>query len=274
MIAAQVARTRQLVWPREHGAWGMLLVPLLTGAWIGIRAGGSGSHVLLFTVVTLALFFTRTPVESLLGTSPLKATRAERSAVIPYAFVFGLITSVLLALLFWDGNKLGLLALGGAVAVLFAIQVALRRFGRSTRMAAQIAGALALTSTAPGAYYAATGKFGAVAFGLWFANWIFAANQIHFVQLRLRASRCATWEDRYARGRGFVAGQLVMILALALAWAFGIVPTLVLLAFVPILIRGLIWFFSSQRPLTLHRLGMTELAHAVAFGALLIAGLR
>jgi len=65
-----------------------------------------------------------------------------------------------------------------------------------------------------------------------------------------------------------------MMLALALAWAYGIVPPLVLLAFVPVFIRGLIWFFSPPQPLALHRLGMTELAHAIGFGVLLVIGLH
>ena len=45
----QRERRRALVVPREHGAWGMLLVPLATGAAVGLLAGGRVAPVLLLT---------------------------------------------------------------------------------------------------------------------------------------------------------------------------------------------------------------------------------
>jgi len=52
-------------------------------------------------------------------------------------------------------------------------------------MAAQLAGAIGLTCTAPAAYYVGTGRLSERAFVLWAAHWIFAGNRIHFVQLRI-----------------------------------------------------------------------------------------
>jgi len=272
-VAVQQARTRQLVWPREHGAWGLLLVPLATGAWVGACAGRTALPVLLFALATIAVFCLRTPVESLLGVSAIKvANEAERNIALRYAFLFGAVSTVSTAAL-WGGH-LGLIALGGAAALLFAVQVTIKRAGRRFRMASQVIGALALTATAPGAYYVATGRFDLRAIGLWLAYWVFAGNQIHFVQLRLHSSKCGTWEEKFARGRGFFAGQTIMMLALTWAWAFGVLPALVLIAFVPVFVRGVAWFFSRPRPLALHRLGMTELAHAIGFGVLLVAALR
>lgn len=272
--SASRLRTRQLVFPREHGAWGMLFIPLVTGVWIGVAAGGSLSEAAWFALAAAALFCLRTPVESLLGTSLIKVANAtERSAAMRFMAFYSLIAAAALMNLLWRGARSGLFLLGAAVVALLLIQILIRRAGRSARMASQVIGALALTATAPGAYYASTGHMDLRALGLWFANWVFAGNQIHFVQLRLRASKCQTWEEKFARGRGFFVGQVVMMLALAAAWAFGIVPALVLLAFVPVFIRGFVWFFSAPRPLALHHLGMTELAHAMAFGVLLVVGL-
>lgn len=266
---------RQLVWPREHGAWGMLFVPLVTGAWIGIADGGSASDVALFALTAFLLFCLRTPVESLLGTSPIRvATSRERSTVLRFMLGFGALAVFSAASLLWGGRNRALLLLGAVVALLLVLQIGVKRLSRKGRMLAQVLGALALTSTAAGAYYVATGLIDMRCWGLWFANWVFAGNQIHFVQLRLHASRCGTWEEKFARGKGFFVGQIVMMITLAFAWAFSLVPSLVLLAFLPVFIRGVAWFFSSPQPLILHRLGMTELAHAVAFGSLLIVGLR
>ena len=63
-------RRRALILPREHGAWGILLVPLVTGAAVGLQAGGPFYPVLLFTTAVVALFWLRTPLESWFGTSP------------------------------------------------------------------------------------------------------------------------------------------------------------------------------------------------------------
>jgi YwiC-like protein len=272
--AATSFRHRQLVFPREHGAWGMLFIPLLTGAWIGVADGGTINGVAWFVLAAFALFCVRTPFESLLGTTPIRvANGEERQLTIRFVGVFGFITVVALSRLLWHGAHPGLLLLGAVVAVLLVAQMLVKRLGRGGRMPSQVIGALALTATAPGAYYAATNHLDVRALGLWFANWVFAGNQIHFVQLRLRASKCRNWDEKFARGRGFFVGQIVMIAALAGAWWLGIVPPLVLIAFVPVFVRGVVWFFRPPEPLALHRLGMTELAHSVAFGVLLVVGL-
>ena len=41
------SRLRTMVIPREHGAWGMLLVPLATGAVVAVRAGFNGGALTL-----------------------------------------------------------------------------------------------------------------------------------------------------------------------------------------------------------------------------------
>ena len=72
--------SRTMVIPREHGAWGMLLVPLATGAVAALRSSVNGGALALFIVAAMSLFWLRTPVESWLGTSAIKAqTKDERA---------------------------------------------------------------------------------------------------------------------------------------------------------------------------------------------------
>lgn len=73
MAGTRENRRRLLVFPREHGAWGMLLVPLATGSAIGLFAGGRILPLAPLILAALALFWLRTPVESWLGTAPLRA---------------------------------------------------------------------------------------------------------------------------------------------------------------------------------------------------------
>src|SRR5207244_12990037 len=81
--AIQAQRVRALIVPREHGAWGILLVPLATGAIVGLLSNGRVFPLVLLTLLALALFWLRTPVEGLLGTSPMRVqTEAERRIVL------------------------------------------------------------------------------------------------------------------------------------------------------------------------------------------------
>jgi hypothetical protein len=77
--SAQQTRRRALVVPREHGAWGLLLVPLFTGVATGFASAHRVWPLFVFTMAALSLFWLRTPVESLIGTGSLTAhTSGER----------------------------------------------------------------------------------------------------------------------------------------------------------------------------------------------------
>ncbi len=265
-------RSRALVIPREHGAWGILLVPLATGACVGIPRGNHVSALLLFLVAATALFWVRTPLESWLGTSAMKAqTTDERRAVILATLLIGAIAAVALAGLFWGVRNEGLLVIGGIAVTAFALQGAVKLFGRRMRMPAQIIGAIGLTSTAAGAYYVVTGQLDQRAVAVWIANWLFAGDQIHFVQLKLRNSRVAGFGEKFTRGRAFFIGQVGMLAVVVWAAGIGLLPTLAVLAFVPVVLRGCWWFLQKPHTLQLHWLGISELLHSITFAVLLIA---
>jgi hypothetical protein len=273
-INARAGRTRSLVWPREHGAWGILLVPLATGAAVGLETGRGFLPLLLFTLAALALFCLRVPAEVLLETTPLRAqSPAERRTVISYLCLFAAMAAGSLVFLFWREHAYGLLLLGAAAAVAFSAQAALRKLGRDTRMSSQLVGSIGLTSTAAGAYYVAAGQLDALALVLWAANWLFAANQIHYVQLRIHAARLVR-SEKLARGWAFLLGESATAFLLLLAGRFALLPVWAALAFVPVLLRGLAWFLRPSAPLQVRRLGQSELAHAIVFGVLLILGLQ
>jgi hypothetical protein len=273
LTAIQAQRVRALIVPREHGAWGMLLVPLATGAALGLLSDGRVFPLVLLTLLALALFWFRTPVESLLGTSPMRAqTDAERRVALQAILWLGSVVTLSLTALLWDVNNVQFLVLAAITAVAFAGQVILKQFGRNLRMSAQVVGALGLTASAPAAYFVATGRFEMQAAALWLANWLFAGDQIHFVQLRIHAGRAAGWRKKFEQGRLFLLGQVGMAILLGLAAYARILPLWSVIAFVPIMFRGVAWFFRKPQALAVRRLGWTELAHAVVFGVLLVGG--
>jgi YwiC-like protein len=262
-----------LIAPREHGAWGLLLVPLVTGGAVGLLSGGNPLPLATLTIAALALFWLRTPVESWLGTGLLRAQTAhERRSVVVTIVILASVAACALIPLFRDGRNRDLLPLGVAAVLAFIAQSLLRKLSRRTRMLAQIVGTLGLTIMAPAAYYVVTGRLDRSAWALWIANFLFAGNQIHFVQLRIHSARINGWACKLERGRAFLFGESLLAGTLLIAWFFRVLPGLAALAFLPLLTRGIAWFFQPQKPLLVRRLGWTELAHAVLFGALLIAG--
>src|SRR5947208_7234397 len=81
-------RNRSLIIPREHGAWGILLIPLFTGACAGLLDGGRSEGLAPFTMAALCLFWLRTPVESWAGTSPSRARTPSEIQLVRAAVLF------------------------------------------------------------------------------------------------------------------------------------------------------------------------------------------
>jgi hypothetical protein len=271
--ASTTARNRAMWIPREHGAWGMLFVPLLTGAAVAPNSAGYAA-LAWFILAALSLFWLRTPVESLWGTSVIKARNAEeRRAAATAGGIVGAIALLALAGLFWGFQHRGLIAIGGVAGFAFVMQ-ALTKRNRTYRALAQVIGSVGLTSTAASAYYLVAGRLDLHAFVLWGVNWLFAAEQIEFVQLRIHASRLTQFRERLHRGTSYLVTVLAVAGVVALSAAFAITSWLALLAFLPAVVRATTWFTSSQQSLDVHKLGWMELGNSVLFAALLVMALR
>lgn len=264
-------RLKALVVPREHGAWGILLVPLLVGGSVGILRGGKIEPIALLLGAALSLFWLRVPVESLLGTGVMRAKQGqERRHVISAMAVAAALSFFFLAVLLpgWSGRTL--LLLGGATGGAFVAQAILKKLGRATRVTSQIIGAVGLTVTAPAAYYVATGRLDGLAFGLWIATFLFSANQVYFVQLRIHGSKLTTFKERVERGAGYLLGEGLLVAALSLAVRRGLLAALSLLAFAPAIVRGTAWFLQNPQPLNVTKLGWSEMRQSLIFGILLV----
>ncbi len=290
---ARRERARALIVPREHGAWGLLLVPMVTGAGIALRQCRNVFPFVLLLTAALALFWLRTPLESLLGISVMRAeTKEERQSTLFAVFYLGCVALLSLSMLLWAGHNLLLWPLGAAAGFFFGAQALLKimwrrplRLSREAqgqrprpkhsaqrlRMFSEIVGTIGLTASAPAAYYVITGKLDATAWILWIANLLFAGNQIHYVQLRIHTARIEGLRNKLSRGWAFALGQLLLTAALTFACVTGLLPKFASLAFVPILFRGWFYFIQKPAPLAVRKLGWSELAQAIAFCILFIS---
>lgn len=265
------SRTKALVIPREHGAWGLLLVPLVSGACVGFLHGSGVGELVLFLTASLALFWLRTPLEIVLGSSVMQAhTPAEKKIVWQATMALSVCAGLPLYALLHGGRNTGLLFIAAIAGAAFATQACVKLFGRRWRMPAQIIGSIGLTSTAAGAYYVLTGRLDATAAALWAANWLFAGDQIHYVHVRLMTAKVAETKARFHRAWLFLIGQMAMLGAVAILGGLRLLPLAALCAFVPVTLRGLSWVVGKKAVLDLQWLGITELLHSITFSVLLI----
>ena len=271
MEKARRERNRALIVPREHGAWGLLLVPMVTAAGVAFRQSTNVFPFVLLLTAALALFWLRTPLESLLGISAMRAeTKEERGSVAFVVLYLAIVAVLASSMLLWAGQNPLLWLIGAAAGVAFVAQAVLRKMGRPTRMLSEIVGTIGLTASAPAVYYVVTGKFGITAWMLWLANLAFAGNQIHYVQIRIRTAKLIGARAKLARTWSFAVGQSAMAAVLAATCVLGWMPWLVLLAFVPLLLRGFYYFVQRPAPLRVRRLGWNELVQAIVFCVLFI----
>ena len=63
--------------------------------------------------------------------------------------------------------------------------------------------------------------------------------------------------------------QPVFFASLVIASFWRVLPPLVIVAFVPALVRGTLWFFRKPESLDVRSLGWSEMKHGVVFGVLL-----
>jgi len=265
-------RHRALILPREHGAWGLLLVPMVTAAGVAFHQASHIFPLILLLTAALALFWLRTPLESLLGTSAMRAQTLEESHTLRSAIVLlAGVAVIALAALLWAGRNADLWPLGAAVAAAFIAQAILKKLSRRTRMLSEMVGTIGLTAAAPAAYYVITGEFNHTAWTLWLANILFAGDQIHYVQLRIHTARIQGFRAKLAHGWGFALGQALMTAIITVACMARLMPPIASLAFAPLLFRGWFYFIQEPTPLIVRRLGWSELKHATTFCVLLIA---
>ncbi len=263
---------RSFVWPREHGAWAMFLLPFFAGlaaagelrweAWVGLAA-------------ILGTFLAQEPLLILLRQRYVWKERRQATgdAVFTLAWVLpAWLASV--ALLFWRLPWRPLVALGVLAAALTALRAACVLARKQRFVALQVLEACGLSSTALLAFLTSQNAMPEAAWRLWGVFSVHHAAALFVIRARLEAitavrGRAVQRSFRIAAwcGQAAVLGAAVVSLASGrptLAAAFAIpfalhVRDLLLLDHPAVL----------QTPLT--RVGWREVAISLTFSALAVS---
>jgi hypothetical protein len=263
--------TSSLLVPREHGSWGLWLLPLISGAVVGyvFDPHAAAVPVFWFGLAAASAFLSYQPLEILLGLSLVKA-RSQRQQRTALLWIIVLtIATVCSVLELLHHQRFLVLLIGMVASGCFGVR-SLLGLSRRVRVLKQLIGALGLTSTAAGAYYAATGRMDRTALLLWLASWLFAVGQIEYVQMRLRSAQVRSPRQRARNSMAVSVFHLLVMGITIFAGLAHVVPLLLGITFIPAVIRLAVWVVRSWRPLGVHILGISELAQGILFNALLV----
>jgi len=262
-----------VLWPREHGAWGLLLAPLLLGSIVGARAAAAGhtaAHWGSWTALILAalsLFLLRTPLEARLSHGVMRvATAGERRATESGIFWFATFAVI---------SSVFVLALLPLIPVGLAAVVAASAYGAVwllSKRHAQTLAAVAMATGAPLACIALTGANAQAALLLFGMSAALAADQVIYVHLQVAALRSDTRDARWRAGWGFFLFQTVIVAALAVSLRTGTLAPVAVIGLAPLLLRGYWHFVRTARRISFRRLGVTELLYTAVAVAGLAAG--
>ena len=260
--------------PKEHGAWGMLYVPLVTAAGI---AGVVSLQVVLLTLVVTLMFLSQRPYTQLLTNPSIHQDAAWVRRSLSWLAVYWCASAILVGLLYvqYDLVALPQFALVG-IPIAAAFTFLLKR-NQMRSVAGELTGICGLTLTAPLAHYVATGKVQPLAFWLWGLCILYFASSVFYVKAIVAGSlssrsKAISRALIYSRVCGLYHAFLLMLLAGLVM--LGKIPALAMVAFSPVILRGLL---GTRRPLgklNFARIGWTEVAYSVVFASVSILALR
>ncbi len=244
--------------PREHGAWAMWIVPMLSAVLV---THFSLSFLVLFICFAL-LYIVHHPVVTL-AKRGWKWRDGEKGLVAAFSGPAVLLGAGLVVFyrLPW------LLLFGGLefVLFLFSVKTYLNREQRS--FFNELAIVAALTLSAPAAYYAISGTLDAKALILYLLNFLFFGSSVFYVKMRIEFLRTkGVWSGSAASARNMAIVYHAVLLAVVLSVILHGHPEVLLFAgFVPMLAQVAIGLFSRRTKVNFTRLGVALILQSAVF---------
>jgi YwiC-like protein len=257
--------------PAEHGAWGILVVPLVSAA--GVAAKWN-EPLALAAVCVLSLFLLRGSVE---------AQGRIRALLRPIHLALFSIALASSAFLFFHYHRRDLYFAALLAAALYLIQLGLvRRHKESSEerrsLGAELVGVGLLTLSAPVGWIAARGQLDRIGVQVWLLNLLFFLGGVLYVKYRVRGIRAhqafARMGERVRFAWPVFMYHSVLVVILLVLIPLHLVLAAAVLAFIPGILRAGSLLFNLGRPFAIRRLGWSEIVHSAIFALLLTAVYR
>lgn len=249
----------------------MLIVPLVLG-WAIAPAWHWRSLVLL--IAALGFFLLRHPLAVLVKTR--KRVSDDKSYWRRWATIYAGVAGLSAAWLVLAHGLWWLAAMGflGAALLLFNLWLVARR--QEMSLVGELSGIAALALGAPMAYYAANERLDSTAMLLWLVNLLYFGGTVFYIKLKVRQQprlpAPPQLSERLVKAKACLAYQTAALTLMVALVTLQLAPLFTPLAFIPMTLKMLhgSWQWQDKKSLSLVRLGVIEIIHAIAFAILVM----
>jgi len=242
--------------PREHGAWAMWIVPMISAVLVSRLTPGVATLFLSFGLMYVAHH-------------PIVATiRRKRRADGFWLALILCLASVSLGLVLVTLLRLEWLYVFGLIELFFFMANVRAFVDRDQRsFANELLVVAALTLSGPAAYYSATGSIGAKMIVIYILNFSFFGSSVFYVKTRIEFVRAkGVWLKAAGKARAMLILYHILLLAmLSLLAACGTVRIAILLSFIPMMLQVIVGIRSKKLKINFQKLGFALLAQSLLF---------
>ena len=251
--------------PKQHGAWALLYGPfVLTIAVLGRFE----FRILVLFVAISALFVAHEPLSKLVRSSRHGVPRSRALYWKRWLLVY-LATALGSGFyLVWQYRLWSLLPLGLLIALLLVLHLYLVGQRQEKHVWGELIGVVGLTATGPATYYVLESRWNEPCFLLWFLTLLYFSSGIFYVKMRV--SRFIKTDERGKRIVHCILYHLFLCVSLLLLNLYDLIPKLLILAYVPMIVRACVGALAKEERLNIRKIGFTELAHTIAFIVLFV----
>lgn len=258
-----------LILPKEHGAWAVLLVPMIVGATIADRFS---ANLILVFFSSLGFFLAYHPVQIFLKNLRKQAASDEKLCAAkawgPAFLAWGVIPSVFLVLQgFWLLIPIGILAFA-----VFFLNFALTR-DRPKSIGSDFVAVVGLTMTGPAASYVMVGNLEIEALLVWLLTMLFFGSSVFYVHMKIRASslkkEAMTGREKVVLGQYNILYHVALLAVVAAFTSLSETPPLAIAAFVPVSLHAFVGTIRLSPRVQFKKLGFLLLGQSVLFAVLL-----
>lgn len=259
-----------MVLPKEHGAWFMLLLSLFIGA------GAARSFGLPFVLLSLSSIALFSSLYSL-GEGTKRATTGKdikREAL--SSFIYFILSLVFIAPLFLIYRLWSLFALSLLAAPFFGFYLYLIFQRKHRTVWGEFVNIAGISFPAVASHYVSTGEWSNSSLLLWLLTFIYSASSIFYVRLKVKqkAPFIASPGQRFTLGRGLLAYLLFLFAVLVFMAIAGLIPVILLAAYLPLVLKCLFAIFYSRGTTSIKKVGFIEVGYTAIFVILFLFTFR
>ncbi len=253
------------IFPKEHGAWAVLFIPLICGVSYAKQFSMDSIFIVL---ASLSFFLAYVPMQYLLKSIIKKSLTREKifqSAF--WATIYASAGIIFFLPIILKGN-VEIAFIGIIAAVFFALNF-LWTMHHPKTIVGDLLAVAGLTLSAPLGYYAAGKTLYSTAILLWCIHFLYFSGAVFYVHMKISAVSLKKNEcnlaEKISVGKYTIAYVIFSAILLAVLFSYTIISVGVLVAFVPLYVHCIYGTFMLSSEVHFKKVGFALLFHSVFY---------